>query len=75
MKEIGTEALALYLQCIAKTTALLQTFEDRESAVAYLCRETGLPEEECARAADVYLSRAKAAGGKGTEADHGESGK
>lgn len=34
---------------------LLQRFGDKQEAITYLVNETGLPEEECISAYDIYM--------------------
>ena len=43
------------LKKISEVTLLLQRFEDKQKAVAYLVNETGLSEAECAAAYDIYI--------------------
>lgn len=40
---------------MSETTLLLQRFEDKQEAITYLVNETGLSEEECASAYDIYI--------------------
>lgn len=42
------------LQHMAETAVLLSSFPSKEEAVAYLIRETGIGEKECAAAYDYY---------------------
>lgn len=42
---------------MSEAEVILSRFGSREEAVAYLARETGLPEEECAEGYDRYVSR------------------
>jgi len=34
---------------------LLSRFDDKQDAIAYLVKETGLSEEECTSAYDIYI--------------------
>ena len=40
---------------MSEVALLLQRFEDRQGAITYLMNGTGLPEEECASAYDIYM--------------------
>lgn len=42
------------LKIISEVSLLLKRFEDKQEAVQYLVKETGLPEEECSSAYDIY---------------------
>lgn len=43
------------LNRVSEVTAILQAFESKDEAVAFLAKETGCPAEECARAYDFYM--------------------
>lgn len=53
-REIGFEEFHNCLSKMSEVTLLLQRFQDKQEAVAYLVKETGLPVEECASAYDIY---------------------
>ncbi len=53
---LSFEAFRHSLLRMAEAAMLMAGFPGREEAVAYLRRETGLPEEECAAAYDFYLA-------------------
>lgn len=38
-----------------ESALLLQRFEDKQEAITYLVKETGLSEEECTSAYDIYI--------------------
>ena len=54
-KEISFDEFHDYLRKISEITFLLQRFEDKQQAIAYLVNETGASEEECASAYDIYM--------------------
>ena len=54
-KEISFDEFHDYLRKISEITLLLQRFEDKQQAIAYLVNETGSSEEECASAYDIYM--------------------
>jgi transcriptional regulator with XRE-family HTH domain len=54
-KEISFDEFHNSLRRISEITLLLQRFECKQEAVTYLVNETGLPEEECASAYDIYM--------------------
>lgn len=53
-KEISFDEFHNCLSKISEVSLLLQRFQDKQEAVAYLVKETGLPVEECASAYDIY---------------------
>lgn len=53
--EISFDAFHNSLRRFSEITLLLQRFEDRQEAIAYLVNETGLSEEECSSAYDIYM--------------------
>lgn len=53
-KEISFDEFHNCLSKISEVSLLLQRFQDKQEAVAYLAKETGLPVEECASAYDIY---------------------
>lgn len=53
-KEISFDEFHNCLSKISEVTLLLQRFQDKQEAVEYLVKETGLPVEECASAYDIY---------------------
>lgn len=53
-KEISFDEFHNCLSKISEVTLLLQRFWDKQEAVEYLVKETGLPVEECASAYDIY---------------------
>ena len=53
-QEIGFEEFHNSLSKISEVSLLLQRFQDKQEAVAFLVKETGLPIEECASAYDIY---------------------
>lgn len=53
-KEISFDEFHNCLNKISEVTLLLQRFQDKQEAVAYLVKETGLQTEECASAYDIY---------------------
>lgn len=54
-KEISFDEFHDYLRKISEITFLLQRFEDKQQAIAYLVNETGASEEECVSAYDIYM--------------------
>ena len=54
-KEITFDEFHNSLKRISEITLLLQRFEDKQEAITYLVNETGLPEEECTSAYDIYM--------------------
>ncbi len=54
-KEISFDEFHNSLKRMSEVTLLLQRFEDKKEAIAYLVNETGLSEEECASAYDIYM--------------------
>lgn len=54
-KSISFEEFGAALHRMAEVTTLLQQFGTKEEAVAYLAKETKLPEEECSSAFDFYM--------------------
>lgn len=54
-KEISFDEFHNFLKRISEITLLLQRFEDKQEAVTYLVNETGISEEECASAYDLYM--------------------
>lgn len=53
-KEISFDEFHNCLSKISEVSLLLQRFQDKQEAVAYLVKETGLPVEECVLAYDIY---------------------
>ena len=53
-KEISFEEFHNCLGKISEVSLLLQRFQDKQEAVAFLVKETGLPIEECTSAYDIY---------------------
>ena len=53
-KEISFDEFHSSLSKISEVSLLLQRFQNKQEAVAYLVKETGLPVEECASAYDIY---------------------
>ncbi len=53
-KEISFDEFHNCLSRISQVSLLLQRFQDKQEAVAYLVEETGLLTEECASAYDIY---------------------
>ena len=53
-KEISFDEFHNCLSKISEVSLLLQRFQDKQEAVAYLVKETGLPVEECDSAYDIY---------------------
>lgn len=53
-KEISFDEFHNCLSKISEVSLLLQRFQDKQEAVAFLVKETGLPIEECASAYDIY---------------------
>ena len=53
-QEIGFEEFHNSLSKISEVSLLLQRFQDKQEAVAFLVKETGLPIEECTSAYDIY---------------------
>lgn len=54
-KEISFDEFHISLKRMSEVTLSLQRFEDKKEAIAYLVNETGLLEEECAFAYDIYM--------------------
>lgn len=54
-KEITFDEFHNSLKRLSETTMLLQRFGDKQEAITYLVNETGLPEEECISAYDIYM--------------------
>lgn len=54
-KEISFDDFHNSLKRISEVTLLLKRFDGKQEAVNYLVKETGLPEEECASAYDIYM--------------------
>lgn len=54
-KEITFDEFHDSLKRISETTLLLQRFENKQEAITYLVNETGLSEEECTSAYDIYI--------------------
>lgn len=54
-KEISFDEFQNSLRRISEFTVLLKRYKDKESAVDYLVEQTGLSEEECSMAYDIYL--------------------
>lgn len=54
-KEISFDEFHNFLKKISEITLLLQRFEDKQEAITYLMNETGVSEEECASAYDLYM--------------------
>ena len=54
-KEITFDEFHNSLKRISEITLLLQRFEDKQEAITYLVNETGLLEEECTSAYDIYM--------------------
>ena len=54
-KEITFDEFHNSLKRISEITLLLQRFEDKQEAITYLVNETGLSEEECTSAYDIYM--------------------
>lgn len=54
-KEITFDEFHNSLKSISEVVLLLQRFENREEAIMYLMNETGLSEEECTSAYDIYM--------------------
>ena len=44
---------------MSETTVMLSKFENKESAIEYLVKETGLTFEECSNAYDCYFKQNK----------------
>ncbi len=54
-KEISFDEFHNSLKRMSETALLLQRFQDKKEAIAYLMNETGLPVEECTSAYDIYM--------------------
>lgn len=54
-KEISFDEFHNSLKRMSETALLLQRFENKKEAIAYLMNETGLPVEECTSAYDIYM--------------------
>ena len=54
-KEISFDEFHNSLKRMSETALLLQRFQDKKEAIAYLINETGLPVEECTSAYDIYM--------------------
>lgn len=54
-QEITFDEFHNYLNEVSKTALLLQRFQNKQEAVAYLVNETRLPEEECTSAYENYI--------------------
>ena len=54
-KKISFDEFHNALVRMSEVALLLQRFDDRQGAITYLMNETGLPEEECASAYDIYM--------------------
>lgn len=54
-KEISFDEFHNSLKRISEIALLLQRFEDKQEAITYLVNETGLSEEECTSAYDIYI--------------------
>ena len=54
-QEITFDEFHNSLKIISEVALFLQRFEDKQEAVTYLVNETGLSEEECASAYDIYV--------------------
>ena len=54
-KEISFDEFHNSLKRMSEAALLLQRFEDKKEAIAYLMNETGLPAEECTSAYDIYM--------------------
>lgn len=52
---ITYEKFKSYLIGISETTVSLSKFSSKDAAVAYLMNETGLSQEECSNAYDIYV--------------------
>ena len=53
-KEISFDEFHNCLSKMSEVSLLLQRFQDKQEAVKFLVKETGLPAEECASAYDIY---------------------
>ena len=54
-KEISFDEFHNSLKRMSETALLLQRFQDKKEAIAYLMNETGLPVEECTSAYVIYM--------------------
>lgn len=54
-KDITFDEFQNALKRMSEVTLLLQKFESKEKAIAYLMNETGLSKEECTSAYDIYI--------------------
>lgn len=54
-KEITFDEFHNSLKRISEVALLLQRFEDKQEAITYLVNKTGLSEEECTSAYDIYV--------------------
>ena len=54
-KEISFDEFHNSLKRMSEAALLLQRFQDKKEAIAYLMNETGLPVEECTSAYDIYM--------------------
>ena len=55
-KEITFDEFHNSLKRFSEIALLLQRFGDKKEAISYLVNETGLPEEECSSAYDIYIN-------------------
>ena len=55
-KEITFDEFHNSLKRFSEIALLLQRFGDKKEAISYLVNETGLPEEECTSAYDIYMN-------------------
>jgi len=55
-KSIDFEEFDNALNKMAAVTTILKQFENKNTAVDYLVKETNLPQEECSKAYDFYIS-------------------
>ncbi|MDO4459693.1 MAG: hypothetical protein Q4C42_06385 [Clostridia bacterium] len=59
MDTMNNTELEKYLKIISDVKDLLQNFANKDDAVDYLVKETGLPLEECKAAYDFYMKPLK----------------
>jgi len=55
-KEITFDEFHNSSKRFSEIALLLQRFGDKKEAISYLVNETGLPEEECSLAYDIYIN-------------------
>ena len=54
-KEISFDEFLTSLKRISEFALFLKKFKNKQEAIKYLVNETGLPDEECSSAYDIYI--------------------